>query len=186
MADTTAVANPSLQDACDVARVLGTDLALGLSSEEVARRLAHDGPHELRSAPPVPAWRRRVLAQFQDPLIYMLLAAIGVSLVAWMIEGTGGLPVDAMVIAIIVVMNAVLGYVEEAKAENAMAALAQMTAVTSAAMRDGQVRRVPASDLVRGDLLVLARAIRSVPTGALWKRRLCVCRRPRSQARATQ
>jgi Ca2+-transporting ATPase len=153
-ADAHAAASPSLQDAIEVARVLGTDLALGLSCEEAARRLAHDGPNELRSAPPVPVWRR-VLAQFQDPLIYLLLGAIVVSLVAWMIEGAAGVPVDALVIAIIVVINAVLGYVEEAKAENAVAALARMTAVTSAVMRDGRVQRVAAGGLVRGDLLVL-------------------------------
>ena len=154
MADTNVALNPWLEDARDVARVLCTDLQLGLSSEEAARHLAKDGPNELRSAPPVPAWRR-LLAQFRDPLVYLLLAAIVVSLVAWVLEGAVGLPVDAVVIALIIVVNAVLGYVEEAKAENAVAALAQMTAVTAAVMRDGQVRRVPASELVPGDLLVL-------------------------------
>jgi magnesium-transporting ATPase (P-type) len=96
-----------------------------------------------------------VLAQFQDPLIYLLLAAIAISLVAWVIEGQVGLPVDAIVIMLIVVINAVLGYAQEAKAENAVAALAQMTAVTSTVMRDGQVTRVPSTELVRGDVLVL-------------------------------
>src|SRR5690606_37802074 len=71
------------------------------------------------------------------------------------IEGRHGLPVDAVVIALIVVLNAVLGYVQEARAENAVAALAKMTAVTSAVIRDGQLLRVPSDRLVRGDLLVL-------------------------------
>ena len=62
---------------------------------------------------------------------------------------------DAIVIALIVVLNAVLGYLQEAKAENAVAALARMTAVTSAVLRDGQVLRVPSAELVRGDVLVL-------------------------------
>ena len=154
MTAANATAHPSLQDPGEIAQVLGTDPALGLSSEEAARRLARDGPNELRSAPPMSTWRR-VLAQFQDPLIYLLLAAVVVSLVAWAVEGAVGLPVDAMVIALIVGVNAVLGYVEEAKAQNAVAALAKMTAVTSAVVRDGQVQRVPASGLVRGDLLVL-------------------------------
>jgi Ca2+-transporting ATPase len=146
--------DPSTMAAGEVARALGADLDRGLPSHEAARRLEDEGRNELRSAPPVPTWRR-ILAQFQDPLIYLLLAAVAISLVAWVIEGSVGWPVDAIVIALIVVMNAVLGYVQEAKAENAVAALARMTAVTSAVMRDGRVERVPSAELVRGDLLVL-------------------------------
>ena len=77
----------------------------GLTSQEAARRLAQDGPNELRAAPPRPAWRR-ILAQFQDPLVYLLLAAVAIALVAWVIEGAAGWPVDAIVIALIVVLNA--------------------------------------------------------------------------------
>jgi len=147
--------DPSLVDAARVARSLGVDLERGLTAEEVAGRLALAGPNELRSVPPVPAWRKFV-AQFGDPLIYLLLAAIAISLVAWFLEGRVGVPVDAIVIALIVVTNAVLGYVQEVKAENAVAALARMTAVTSAVVRDGHLVRVPSAELVRGDLLVLA------------------------------
>ena len=115
---------------------------------EAARRLARDGPNELRSAQPVPAWRR-LLAQFRDPLIYLLLAAIAISLLAWWVEGAAGWPIDALVIALIVVANAVLGYVQEAKAGNAVAALARMTAVTSSVIRDGRMQRVASAELVR-------------------------------------
>ena len=146
--------DPSIMAVDEVARTLGTDLERGLTSQEASRRLAEEGPNELRSAPPIPTWRR-ILHQFQDPLIYLLLGAVVISLAAWVIEGRVGWPVDAIVIALIVIMNAVLGYAQEAKAENAVAALAQMTAATSAVMRDGQVERVPSDDLVRGDLLVL-------------------------------
>ncbi|MGH8664390.1 MAG: cation-translocating P-type ATPase, partial [Burkholderiales bacterium] len=111
-------------------------------------------PNELRHKPPVPAWRRLV-GQLRDPLIYLLLAAIVISLVAWFIEGAQGVPIDALVIALIVVLNAVLGFVQEAKAESAVAALARMTAVTSAVIRDGNPMRIPSAELVRGDLLVL-------------------------------
>ena len=146
--------DPSLKDADEVARSLGADLDNGLTSQEASRRLAQDGPNELRSAPRRPAWRR-VLAHFQDPLIYLLLAAVAIALVAWVVEGLVGWPVDAIVIATIVLLNGVLGYVQEAKAEDAVAALARMTAATSAVLRDGQVLRVPSAELVRGDLLVL-------------------------------
>jgi Ca2+-transporting ATPase len=153
-AKTDTLDHPWINDVEEVARALGTNLERGLTAEEAARRLAEEGPNELRSAPPIPAWRK-VLAQFRDPLIYLLLAAIGISLVAWIIEGGAGAPVDAIVISLIVIMNAVLGYVQEAKAENAVAALARMTAVTSAVVRDGRVERVPSAELVRGDVLVL-------------------------------
>ena len=146
--------DPSVEDASEVARVLDADLENGLSSQEASSRLLGSGRNELRAAPPVPTWRR-VLSQFQDPLIYLLLAAIGIALGAWLIEGGVGWPVDAIVIALVVLLNGVLGYVQEAKAQHAVAALTRMTAVSSTVMRDGQLRRVTSAELVRGDLLVL-------------------------------
>jgi magnesium-transporting ATPase (P-type) len=139
----------------EVAGTVGADIVNGLSSQEASRRLSQDGPNQLRVAPQAPAWRR-VVSQFQDPLVYLLLAAIAISLAAWAFEAGVGWPVDAIVIAMVVVLNAVLGYLQEAKAESAVAALARMTAVTSAVVRDGHLLRVPSAELVRGDLLVLA------------------------------
>ncbi len=147
--------DPSRTDPREVARRLGTDLRCGLTGQDAAHRLATDGPNQIRPAPPVPTWRK-VLAQFQDPLIYLLLAAVAISVAAWTAEGADGWPVDAVVIASIVVLNAALGYVQQARAENAVAALQKMTAATAAVIRDGQQSRVPAGEVVAGDLLVLA------------------------------
>jgi magnesium-transporting ATPase (P-type) len=147
--------DPSLQDVAEVARLLGTDLAAGLGAREAADRLVRDGPNELIGAPPVPGWRK-LLAQFQDPLIYLLLAAVAVSTLAWGIEGAEGWPVDSVVILGIVIANAILGFAQEARAEDAVAALGRMTAATSSVLRAGQVERIPSAGLVRGDLLVLA------------------------------
>ncbi len=146
---------PYRAQAAEVAEALGTDLERGLTAVEAASRLAAMGPNELRSVPPVPAWRR-FLKQFQDPLIYLLLAAVVISVVAWALEGADGVPVDALVIAAIVILNAVMGYVQESKAADAVAALKRMIEVTSTVIRDGEIVRVPSRDLVRGDLLVLA------------------------------
>ncbi|TFD26359.1 cation-translocating P-type ATPase [Cryobacterium cryoconiti] len=146
--------DPSLADATEIARRLEADAHLGLTAAEAARRLAAEGPNELRAVRPVPVWRR-ILAQFNDPLIYLLLVATAVSLGAWLIEGSQGLPVDALVIAAIVVLNAVLGLVQEARADNAVAALSTMTAASSTVMRDGLLTTLPSTQLVRGDLLVL-------------------------------
>ena len=114
----------------DVAAELGADVVRGLSSAEAASRLARHGPNELASAPPVPAWRR-MLAQFADPLIYLLLVAVVVSLVSWAAEGADGVPYEALVITAIIVLNGVLGYVQEARAEQAVAALQRMVAASA-------------------------------------------------------
>lgn len=150
----TVASDPSLRDAADVAAELGVDPAVGLTSAEAARRLREDGPNELRAKPPVPLWRK-VLAQFQHPLIYLLLGAVAISLIAWAAEGAVGVPIDATVIAAVVILNAALGLVQESRAETAVAALKSMTEASSTVLRDGELRTVPSHELVRGDILVL-------------------------------
>ena len=103
----------------------------------------------------MPAWRK-LLAQFADPLIYLLLAAVVVSLLAWVAEGAEGVPFEAIVIAVIIVLNGVLGYVQEARAEQAVAALQRMAAATAGVVRDGREERIATADLVPGDILLLA------------------------------
>ena len=82
---------PWRRDPTDVAAELDTDVGRGLTSAEAAFRLARDGPNELEAAAAVPAWRK-FLSQFVDPLIYLLLAAVVVSVVAWAAEGADGVP----------------------------------------------------------------------------------------------
>ena len=146
---------PHLIDAHDLTESLGVTPDLGLSTAEAGARLASFGPNELRATEAVPLWRR-VLAQFRDPLVVLLLIAIVVSLIAWLVEGADGVPVDAIVIALIVVLNAAIGFVEEEKANDAVAALADLTAATSSVLRDGQATAIPSSRLVPGDILLLS------------------------------
>ncbi len=103
----------------------------------------------------VPAWRH-LLSQFHDPLVYLLLAAVGITLLLWGVEGARGWPIDALVIGVIVLLNALLGFLQEVKSQRAAAALARLTAVTSAVLRDGVPLRVPSAELVPGDLLQLS------------------------------
>jgi len=147
--------DPSVEDASAVVERLRTDPERGLTAEEAARRLAETGPNEIAGAKAVPGWRKFV-AQFRDPLVYLLFAAIVISLLAWLVEGGEGLPFDAIVIAIIVVLNAVLGYVQQARAETAVEALRRMAATTATVVRDGEQVRVPTRELVPGDVMVLA------------------------------
>ena len=155
--------DPSLTDALDVAKALDVDPNVGLSSAEAARRLERFGPNELAGAPPVPKWRK-FLAQFKDPLVYLLLAATVISVIAWFIEkanagpgaeGGEALPFDAIVIVLILIVNAVLGYIQEAKAEAAVEALAGMTAPTTSVLRDG--KGTAAFDAATAEVSVYAR-----------------------------
>lgn len=141
--------------AAAVVQAQRTDVVIGLTGAEAARRLVEQGANELRGAPPPSQWRR-VLEQFHDPLIYLLIGAAVVAALAWMLEGREGLPVDSLVIAAVVMVNAALGYVQQARAEQAVAALKQMVTVTSAVVRDMRPLRVPSAELVRGDLLTLS------------------------------
>jgi Ca2+-transporting ATPase len=151
----TPVDDPSAGDIVAMAAALGTDPRQGLTAAEAAIRLARDGPNELRAAPQRSAWRR-ALGQLQDPLMGLLLVAAAVALLAWWVEGRHGWPMDAIVIAVVVLLNALIGWLQENKAASAVAALARMTAATSSTLRDGRVQQVPSSQLVRGDVLVLA------------------------------
>ena len=76
-------------------------------------------------------------------------------MVAWIADGADGVPYEAIVIAVIVVLNGALGFVQEARAEQAVAALQRMAAATAGVVRDGRAQRIPAADVVPGDLLVL-------------------------------
>ena len=138
-----------------LAAELGTDLDRGLTADEASARLAAVGPNRLDDAPPVPRWRR-LLAQLASPLVYVLLAATAIALLTWGLDGAEGMPWDAVVITVILVVNALLGYLQEAKAEHAVAALQAMSAATAVVVRDGTPRSVAAAEVVPGDVLVLA------------------------------
>ncbi|SHJ22974.1 potassium and/or sodium efflux P-type ATPase [Tessaracoccus bendigoensis DSM 12906] len=147
--------DPTLVEAGQVAERLEVDVEAGLSPEEASNRLGRYGPNELVSTGRDPAWKR-FLRQFGDPLVYLLLVAIVISMVAWFAEGAGGVPVDAIVIAAIVIANAVIGFVQENKAQDAVAALSDMTAAHSTVLRGGKLTDVESSEIVPGDILVLA------------------------------
>jgi Ca2+-transporting ATPase len=146
---------PWCEDATTVVRRLVTDAERGLSTTEAARRLEEHGPNALEAAEAVPTWRK-LLEQFRDPLVYLLVAAVVVSLVAWVLEGAEGVPFEVVVISAILLANAALGFVQEARAEQAVTALQRMAAATAGVLRDGASVRLPTTDVVLGDVLVLA------------------------------
>lgn len=153
--DDCALSDAHARTAADVVSALDTSATAGLTQAEAAERLERCGRNELAAAPAEPIWRR-VLRLLNEPLTYLLLAAILVSLIAWAAEGRHGAPIDAIVIAAVVVLNTVIGLVQELKAADAVAALKQMTSPTAAVARSGRPQTVPAADLVPGDLLHLS------------------------------
>ena len=133
---------------------LASDARRGLAGKEAARRLQQYGPNQLQAEAKIPAWRK-LLAQFQNPLVMLLLIATLVSFGVWLIEREAALPFEAIAILVIVLLNAIVGYVQEARAEESVAALMAMTAPEAGVLRDGEARRVPAAELVPGDILLL-------------------------------
>lgn len=145
---------PHQQTVSDVVAAQHTDPNAGLSETEASSRLQQYGPNELKSAPPVPAWRK-FLAQFQSPLVILLLIATLISFIVWLIEEDAPLPYEAIAIFAIVLLNAVLGYIQEERAEKSVAALMAMSAASASVIRGGQLQRIPATQVVPGDLLQL-------------------------------
>lgn len=149
-----AVPTPWASEIAAVATTLRVDVAQGLSADEAKRRRDHYGPNEIAAAKPVSRWLKFV-KEFRDPLVYLLLASVAVSFGAWVAEGRVGLPIEAIVIALIVLANAVLGFAQENRAERAVAALGRLTATAASVWRGGQTVRVESRDVVPGDILVL-------------------------------
>jgi potassium/sodium efflux P-type ATPase len=139
----------------EVITAVDTDLAHGLSTDVAARRLVDHGRNEI-TARPSTSWIRRLGQQFTDPLVILLLAAIAISIVAWWSDGANGTPLEAIVIAAIVVLNAGIGFWQELQAVAAVEALRKMSATHSTVIRDGRTIRVVSSDLVVGDVVELS------------------------------
>jgi Ca2+-transporting ATPase len=126
----------------------------GLSADEARKRLDKYGPNELSAEKQIPAWRK-FLAQFQDVLVILLLIATAISFALWLYERDHDLPYEALAIFAVVLLNAIMGYIQESRAENAVAALRQMSAAHANVMRDGERRSILATEVVPGDIILV-------------------------------
>ncbi len=133
--------------AAEVAARLTVDPLAGLTAAQVDERLAEYGPNELAEAPRRAAWLR-FLDQFKDMMVYILLGAAAVSAAV-------GDYKDPIVIGIVLLINAVMGFVQENRADNALSALKEMLETTVRVRRAGQVLEVPAQQIVPGDVVLL-------------------------------
>ena len=124
----------------------------GLTAAEAAARLEKDGPNKLIEAKKRSAILR-FFDQMKDPMIIILLVAAVLSFITSVYQGES--PADVFIILFVVVLNSVLGVVQESKAEEAIEALKQMTAAKSKGLRDGDIVIVPSDELVVGDVILL-------------------------------
>ncbi|HEV8417439.1 MAG TPA: cation-translocating P-type ATPase [Candidatus Udaeobacter sp.] len=155
MTATAANRVPPYQESAGVAvAALGSDTQRGLSEAEAHARLQRDGPNELTAEKPVPRWRK-FLGQFCDVLVILLLIAAAISFALWLMERESALPYEAITILAVVLLNALMGFIQESRAESAVAALRKMSADQATVLRDGQHRQIPATELVRGDILLI-------------------------------
>ena len=131
----------------DVAAALASDSQQGLTDTEAATRLAIIGPNRLHETKRTPAWRI-FLSQYQDFMIYVLFAAVIFSAIEGQI-------IEAVAILAILLLNGILGFAQEYRAEEALEALNRLSAPTATVIRCGVERDIPAEELVPGDVVLL-------------------------------
>jgi Ca2+-transporting ATPase len=139
------IAKPHSAPLDNVVQTLKADVRKGLTSAEAARRIEQYGRNQLQEAPTDPAWKR-LLAQFTDLVIWILI-------IAAVISGLLGEWIDAGAILAIVILNGLLGFFQEQRAEKALAALQNLSSPHAKVIRDGVLTDVPAADVVPGDLV---------------------------------
>jgi Ca2+-transporting ATPase len=134
------------QDIREVYSIAGSS-STGLTSTEVLKRRSEHGPNELQEKAKKPAWVL-FISQFKDFMILVLMAAAAIS-------GLIGDMTDAIIILVIVILNSILGFVQEYRAEKAMEALKKMATLTAQVLRDGVAVSLPSSEIVPGDIVLL-------------------------------
>ena len=132
---------------------LSSDEESGLTAAEASSRLSQYGPNELEKEEKTPLWKR-FFEQMADPMVIMLIVAAVISAVTGMIQGESEWA-DVIIIMAVVIINSVLGVVQEAKSEQALEALQQMSAAQSKVIRDGKMAHLPSAELVPGDIVLL-------------------------------
>ena len=143
-----------------VAERLGVLPDRGLTSAEVTERFAQFGPNELAAATRTPAWRR-LLAQFTDLLILILIAA---AVVAFAVSGELKTP---LVVLVVVVFNALIGFLQENRAEKSLEALKKMLVIQTRVRRNGELVNLPAGELLPGDVVMIEAGDRAPADGRL-------------------
>ena len=147
------------QEAHEVIKAFASNLTQGLGNHEVQQRLAKYGANQLQTKEHISPWRI-FWAQFTD---FMVLVLLGAALVS----GILGEKADAVTIILIVIINALLGFFQEYRAEKSLEALKELTAPQASVLREGLIKRISAQELVPGDILILESGDRIAADGRL-------------------
>ena len=142
-----------LASAEDVLKEQSTSADAGLSTSDAQTRQAKFGPNKLKEEEKTPLWIR-FFQQMADPMVIMLIVAAVISAVTGMIQGESEWA-DVIIIMAVVIINSALGVIQEAKSEEALAALQEMSAAQSKVIRDGKQISLHSSELVPGDIVLL-------------------------------
>ena len=142
-----------LQETEDVLSEVKSDEKSGLSADEASARLERDGLNKLKEAEKTPLIVR-FFQQMADPMIIMLIVAAAISAATGIAKGEADFA-DVIIIMFVVILNSVLGVVQESKAEEALSALQEMSAAMSKVVRDGKIVTLPSAELVVGDVILL-------------------------------
>lgn len=142
-----------LASAEEVLEAQSTSADAGLTEAEAQTRLTNVGPNKLDEEEKTPMWKR-FFEQMADPMVIMLLVAAAISVITGFIQGEPEWA-DAAIILSVVILNSVLGVVQEAKSEQALEALQEMSAAQSKVIRDGKLLHMASSELVPGDVVLL-------------------------------
>ena len=140
------------KDVEEVSKTLNTDLEKGLSEEEAKKRQKENGYNELQEKKKKSLFVK-FLEQFKDFMIIILIIAAIISGVVGQMQGEGF--TDSIIILIVVILNAVIGVIQENKAEKSLEALKKMSSYSAKVMRDGKVTVIPSRELVPGDIVIL-------------------------------
>ncbi|OUP07447.1 cation-translocating P-type ATPase [Collinsella sp. An2] len=147
------MAKEYLASAEDVLQKESSSAETGLTAAEASSRLAKFGPNKLKEEAKTPLWIR-FFQQMADPMVIMLIVAAVISAVTGMIQGESEWA-DVVIIMAVVIINSALGVIQEAKSEEALAALQEMSAAQSKVIRDGKLTSLHSSELVPGDVVLL-------------------------------
>lgn len=137
----------------ETVKKLNTDLNTGLSEEQVKKARERSGENKLTEGKKESIFVK-FIKQFNDFMIIILIVAAVISAIMAYMEGTGDY-LDSVIIIFIVVLNAIMGVVQEAKAEKSLDALKKMSAPTAKVKRDGIIKEIPSTEVVPGDYIII-------------------------------
>jgi magnesium-transporting ATPase (P-type) len=142
------------EESLDIVKNLNSNVETGLTEDKIELLIEEYGLNELHKKQSIPAWQQ-FLNQFNDPIVFLLLIATVISLIVWLVEGAIGFPFDVAVIVLILLINAIIGFFQEKKAETSLEQLKSLSSTHNRVLRNGIVSEIESKFIVPGDIVFL-------------------------------